>query len=97
MYKLQTPTTRYYEKYIVKHLTEGQKKVIISFSGQFFQKLMRQGGFIFYFLLLQIRMRVFIFFIYMCVCVNQIKTANNAVGNLVFCKSSDAVEWSFFF
>ena len=26
----------------------GQKKLIISFSGQFFQKLMRQGGFIFY-------------------------------------------------
>ena len=38
------------------------KKLIISFSGQFFQELMRQGGFIFYFLLLQIRMRVFIFF-----------------------------------
>ena len=38
------------------------KKLIISFSGQFFKKLMRQGGFIFYFLLLQIRMRVFIFF-----------------------------------
>ena len=32
----------------------------------------------------------------MCVCVNQIKTANNAVGDL-FCKSSDAVEWSCFF
>ena len=32
-------------------------------------------------------------------CVNQIKTANNAVGGLVFCffKSSDAVEWSCFF
>ena len=33
--------------------------------------------------------------------VNQIKTANNAVGDLVFfvffCKSSDAVEWSCFF
>ena len=32
--------------------------------------------------------------------VNQIKTANNAVGELVFfvcvCKSSDAVEWSCF-
>ena len=26
----------------------GKKKIIISFSGQFFQKLMRQGGFIFY-------------------------------------------------
>ena len=37
----------------------------------------------------------------MCVCVNQIKRANNAVGVVVFfvffCKSSDAVEWSFFF
>ena len=32
-------------------------------------------------------------------CVNQIKTANNAVGDLVFifCKSSDAVELTFFF
>ena len=40
----------------------GQKKLIITFSGKFFQKSMRQGGFIFYFLLLQIRMRVFIFF-----------------------------------
>ena len=31
-------------------------------------------------------------------CVNQIKTANNVVGVLVFfCKSSDAVEWSCFF
>ena len=30
--------------------------------------------------------------------VNQIKTANNAVGDLVFLgKSSDVVEWSFFF
>ena len=32
--------------------------------------------------------------------VNQIKTANNVVGDLVFfffCKSSDAVEWSRFF
>ena len=27
-----------------------QKKLIISFSGQFFQKLMRQGGFIFFFI-----------------------------------------------
>ena len=44
----------------------GQKNLIISFSGQFFQKLMRQGGFIFYFLLLQIRMRVFIFFLPRC-------------------------------
>ena len=44
----------------------GQKKLIISFSGQFFQKIMRQGGFIFYFLLLQIRMRVFIFFLPRC-------------------------------
>ena len=26
----------------------GKKKLIISFSGQFFHKLMRQGGFIFY-------------------------------------------------
>ena len=42
------------------------KKLIISFSGQFFQKLMRQGGFIFYFLLLQIRIRVFIFFLPRC-------------------------------
>ena len=35
----------------------------------------------------------------MCVCVNQIKTANHAVGDLVFScgKSSDAVEWSCFF
>ena len=35
-----------------------------------------------------------------CVCVNQIKTANNAVGDLVcffFFKSSDAVELSCFF
>ena len=35
-----------------------------------------------------------------CVCVNQIKTANNAVGDLGFLffgKSSDAVEWSSFF
>ena len=46
--------------------TLGQKKLIISFSGQFFQKLMRQGGFIFYFLLLQIRMMVFIFFLPRC-------------------------------
>ena len=32
-------------------------------------------------------------------CVNQIKTANNAVGNLGFfvCESSDAMEWSCFF
>ena len=30
-------------------------------------------------------------------CVYQIKTANNAVGDLVFCKSSDAVEWSCLF
>ena len=31
--------------------------------------------------------------------INQIKTATNAVGALVFffCKSSNAVEWSFFF
>ena len=42
------------------------KKLFISFSGQFFQKLMRQGGFIFFFLLLQIRMRVFIFFLPRC-------------------------------
>ena len=34
-------------------------------------------------------------YIYICVCVNQIKTANNVVGNLFF-KSSDTVEWSFF-
>ena len=33
-------------------------------------------------------------------CVNQIKTANNVVGDLFFCcccKSSDAAEWSCFF
>ena len=55
--------------YGIRHKTKtssldryGQKKLIISFSGQFFQKLMRQGGFIFYFLLLQIRKRVLIFF-----------------------------------
>ena len=39
---------------------------------------------------------------YIDIYVNQIKTANNVVGNLfflffVFCKSSDAVEWSCFF
>ena len=34
----------------------------------------------------------------MCVCVNPIKTANNAVGDLVFsCKSSDAVEYMVMF
>ena len=33
----------------------------------------------------------------MCVCVNQIKTANNAVGDLSFCKSSDSVGMVMFF
>ena len=28
--------------------------------------------------------------------VNQIKTANNEVGDFFFCQSSDAVEWSCF-
>ena len=36
-------------------------------------------------------------YVCVCVCVNQIKTANNTVGDLVLFfigKSSDAVEWS---
>ena len=34
----------------------------------------------------------------MFIYVNQIKTANNAVSDLVFfCKSSDAMEWSCFY
>ena len=44
----------------------GQKKLIVSFSGHFSQKLMRQGGFIFYFSLLHIIMRVFNFFLPRC-------------------------------
>ena len=47
----------------IKKYHEGKRKIIISFSGQFFQVLMRQGGFIIYFLLLEIRIRVFIFFL----------------------------------
>ena len=36
-------------------------------------------------------------YIYIYIHVDQIKTANNAVGELgFFCKSSDAMEWSFF-
>ena len=62
---LRTPETVHLqdEDEIIQRVKEllRPKKIIISFSGQFFQKLMRQGGFIFYFLLLQIRMRVFIF------------------------------------
>ena len=54
-------TTQTFKDYVL-----GQKQLIISFSGQFFQKLTRQGGLIFYLLLLQIRMRVFIFFLPRC-------------------------------
>ena len=35
--------------------------------------------------------------VYVYIHVDQIKTANNAVGELFFCKSIDAVEWSYIF
>ena len=40
----------------------GQKELIISFSGQFFQKLLRQGGFILYFFIASDQNEGFYFF-----------------------------------
>ena len=45
-------------------LTLGQKKLIISFSGQFFQKLLRQGGFIFLIFIASDQNEGFYFFSY---------------------------------
>ena len=44
------------------HYTLYIKKLIISFSGQFFQKLMRQGGFIFLFFIASDQNEGFYFF-----------------------------------